>query len=84
MTIKVCLIEDESACQSQFLSIADTWQKENHAYLDIQVYTSAEKVLSLDTIDFHIFFLDIQLEHKNGLELQKTCGQKGMKVQLYF
>ena len=84
MTINICVIEDEELFQEQILKIAKQYETEKNVNLKVTCYDTFKKSLLINTEQFHVFFLDIQLTNENGVNIARQLRNAGYTGAIVF
>lgn len=85
MLINVTIIENDSNELKQLLHALESWNSKNTADLSITTYASGEDYFSSNKTHIsHVFFLDIQLDGMNGLDIAKQLRQDGYAGEIIF
>ena len=84
--MKIAIIEDDPVHSELLLSYLQSWSREKEIPTKIMTFSSAKDFLFLweETNDFDILFVDIQMEHMNGMELARRIREKDREVALVF
>lgn len=84
--MKIAIIEDDPIHSELLFSYLQDWSREKEIPVNIMPFSSAEDFLFLwdETNDFDILFVDIQMEHMNGMELARRIREKDREVALVF
>lgn len=84
MTIKICVIEDETIFQEQIKKIVELYEAKNSFPIEAEYYSSSTPGLIQHACDFHLFILDIQLNNENGIAIAKQLRTAGYKGSIVF
>ena len=84
MTIKICVIEDETIFQEQIKKIVELYEAKNSFPIEAEYYSSSTPRLIQHACDFHLFILDIQLNNENGIAIAKQLRTAGYKGSIVF
>ena len=85
MTIHVTIIENDSNELEQLRHALDVWLENNSTTLSVTAYASGEEYFSANTTHTsNVFFLDIQLDGMNGLDIAKQLRQDGFAGEIIF
>lgn len=82
--MNICIIEDEKQQQELLRNHIMLWQKESLCLTDIHIYSDDQILSDPDYLAYHIIFMDIQLDHCNGISLAQTLREKGYQGDLVF
>lgn len=84
--MRIALCEDQKAHAEIIENYVKRWSETHGLRTDIVHYTSAEEFLMKwdDENSFDLAFLDIELEHMNGLELAKSIRRQDPAMLLIF
>lgn len=85
MIINITIIENEPYELEKLCHALNTWSKNNFITLCITTYSSGEEYFSSNTTHTsNIFFLDIQLDKMNGMDIAKQIRQDGYDGEIVF
>lgn len=84
--MKIAIIEDDPVHSELLASYLQDWSREREIPVNIMPFSAAKDFLFLwdETNDFDILFVDIQMEHMNGMELARRIRKKDREVALVF
>ncbi len=82
--MKLCILEDEKQHRELLLRMLQRWERENQHTLFIDSYTSGEELMEKEEWNYHVIFLDIQLEAMNGMETARMLRERGYQNDLVF
>lgn len=84
--MRIAIIEDEPAHSEFLASCLQFWGREQAVPVDILSFTAAKDFLFIweETNNFDILFLDIQMEHMNGMELARRIRETDREIALVF
>lgn len=85
--IQVAVVENEAECARQTEEMIHRWKREQDVYCELKVdfFSNGEDFIKSKTDEYHIAFLDIQLDGKlNGIETAQLLRQSGCDVPLVF
>ena len=85
MIINITIIENESNELEQLTQALNTWSEEKSTLLSIATYTSGEEYFAANKLhSSDIFFLDIQLDEMNGIDIAKQLRKNGYNGEIIF
>lgn len=85
MMIHVTIIENDSNELEQLRHVLDAWSSNNSTTLSVTTHTSGEDYFYANTTHIsNVFFLDIQLDGMNGLDIAKQLRQDGYTGEIIF
>ena len=85
MTINITIIENDLNELEQLRQALDIWSENTSTPLAINAYSSGEDYFSANAIHTsNIFFLDIQLDKMNGMDIAKQIRQDGYTGEIIF
>lgn len=70
-TYKIAVCDDEAICCHEICNILNEYEKYKEIKFDIKCYENGKKLLSEKLSDFDIFFLDIEMDCINGIDIAK-------------
>lgn len=84
--MRIAIIEDEPAHSELLASYLQAWSRETSVPVNILSFTAAKDFLFIweETNNFDILFVDIQMEHMNGMELARRIRETDREIALVF
>lgn len=82
--MRICIVEDESTHVQHLCSLLHKWEHENRTALEIDSFSSEEKLLVKKEINYDIIFLDIRLGDKDGLQVARSLRERNYTNALVF
>lgn len=85
--IQVAIVENEAVYVKQTEEMIHKWKNDNNIYCElcVDVFSSGEDFLKSKASEYHIIFMDIQLEGKlDGIQTAKKLRQGRCNVPLVF
>lgn len=86
MKMTITVLEDQKTAFYQLKSELENWSYQNNFEISITYYSSGEEFFSNPTPlnSTTVFFLDIQMEHMNGIDVARRLRQDGYKGYIIF
>jgi DNA-binding LytR/AlgR family response regulator len=85
MKITCCILEDERTCQENLRELIETWAKENHCVVQIDIAASENVFWKLRVREYDVFFLDIMLgKSAAGVGVARTLREKQINGGIIF
>ena len=84
MKINICIIENELAHTNNLIETLRQWEKQNQMELEITSFFSGSTILEDNMWNYHILFLDIELEDYSGIEIAQTLRANHYKGEIVF
>ena len=82
--LKIALIENDSEDAVAFCQAADVFFAEQDEKYEVSVFTSAESFLETYSKQYHIVFMDIELDGMNGMDAAHELREIDTEVLLIF
>lgn len=85
--IQVAIVENEAECARQTEEMLHRWKcaQDIHCELKIDIFTSGEEFMKSKPDEYHIAFLDIQLDGEfNGIETAHQLRKNGCEIPIVF
>lgn len=80
----ITILEDEEVYCAQLKKLLKQWGAQKGLQLSIRYFTSGEDLLRADYNEDELFFLDINLETMNGIEIAKRLRSNGFQGSIIF
>ena len=82
--ISIAVCDDRKADRETVLALLASYLDQNNLYAEIDTFESGEDFLSSDLSRYHLVFMDIFMDGRNGMETAKEMIQKNRKMQIVF
>jgi DNA-binding LytR/AlgR family response regulator len=82
--ISIAIVEDEKMYSDQLLNYIEQYKKETHSAIRQEVFTDGINFIDEYKGNFDIVFMDIAMEHMNGLEAARRLREVDREVCLIF
>lgn len=82
--LKIGICDDQNVCAEKLRCLLNDYLKKKRMNATISVFFSAEELLAANWQDFHIIFLDVVMEQKDGVQAAKYIRRRNPDISLIF
>ncbi|MGM9537156.1 MAG: LytR/AlgR family response regulator transcription factor [Candidatus Onthomonas sp.] len=82
--LRIAIVEDESACAQQMREYIDRYGAERGLEISVSCFSDGIELAEQYTSEWDILFLDIQMEHLDGMETARRIRTRDPYVTIVF
>lgn len=84
LAVRVAIVEDEAAAARLLKECLDRYAKESGVLMELQFYQNADMFLQVDSTEFDMVFMDIDMPGHNGIEASHILRETNPNIVLLF
>ena len=82
--IRVAIVEDEAAVRDQLMGYVQRYMRQYDAQIEVAMFTDGVEILEEYRPDYDIIFLDVEMQHLDGMETASRIRALDSDVLLIF